>query len=58
MSDQNQQQPVQQPPRAMTIAETITMLSSKFDEVKNQTLQVIASLEAQIISLSNKEKDK
>lgn len=58
MSEQNQQQPVQQPPRAMTIAETIAMLSSKFDEVKNQALQVIASLEAQIISLSNKEKDK
>lgn len=55
MSNQTQQQEQQKP---MTIAETIAMLSAKFDETKNQALQAISQLESQLISLSNKEKDK
>jgi len=50
MPENQVQQPQQQ--RPLTVAQTIALLSAKFDEVKNQALDAIAQLEAQLLSLT------
>jgi hypothetical protein len=47
------EQPTQSQPQTFSVAQTIAQLSTRFDELKNRCISIIAQMEAQMILSSS-----